>query len=294
MDIVELVANVSESRSRERLSRLIESVDPSGARLVDVHSDDGHNRSVLTILGAATQVSNAAVDLARACRDELDIRGHRGVHPRFGALDVCPFVPIGPMDDPSAIRETVRSAASRIAELGIPVFLYDAAAYSSRSLPEIRRESFDRIQPDFGPRTPHPTAGACAVGARGVLVAYNIEIGTSDLAAAQQTAAAVRESNGGPAGLRSLALWLPESKRMQISMNLTRPYETGIGAAWDAVEAAATAHGISLLGGELVGLAPRCAIGDARPEILERSGIDDTRTIEFVLGRENAGPDGPA
>jgi glutamate formiminotransferase/glutamate formiminotransferase/formiminotetrahydrofolate cyclodeaminase len=232
--------------------------------LLDVHSDPHHNRSVLTLVGEAAvrRVARAAVDL-------LDLRVHRGAHPRFGVVDVVPFVPLGgtTMAEAEAARD--RFLAWAAVELGLPGFAYGR----HRSLPEVRRRAFVDLAPDAGPAEPHPSAGAVAVGARGVLVAWNVWLAEPDLARARSVARSVR----GP-HLRALGLAVGE--RVQVSMNLIAPSMVGPAEAWDAV-----AGQVPVAGAELVGLVP-AAVLDATPaDRWEQLDLSPDRTIEARLAR---------
>jgi glutamate formiminotransferase len=234
----------------------------AGDDLLDVHSDAHHNRSVFTLVGTEAPRRLAAAAVAR-----LDLRAHTGVHPRIGVVDVVPFVPLGDatLDDAVAARdEFCRWAAS---ELALPCFRYGPA----RTLPEVRRGAFGELRPDDGPARPHPTAGACAVGARPVLVAYNLWL-RGDVATARAAAVAVRGD-----GIR--ALGLDVGGRAQLSMNLVEPERVGPAAAWDR----AAALGIPVEGAELVGLLPEPvlrAVDEARWQQLD---LAPDRTIEARL-----------
>lgn len=234
--------------------------------MLDVHSDADHNRAVLTLAGP--DVESAALDVVREAKERIDLRRHRGVHPRLGAADVVPFVPLAgsTMDDAVAARDRV---ARRIAEEhGVPCFLYGP----ERTLPEIRRNAFTSLQPDLGPGEPHPTAGACCVGAREVLVAYNLWIeGSAE--DARRIASVIRS----PA-LRALGLDL--GGRAQVSCNLVRPTELGPGEAFDLVAAHA-----EIVRAELVGLLPRAVLAGVPPERWERLDVDESKTIEARLER---------
>lgn len=273
--MLECVVNVSEGRDPDVLGALS---GAAGDSLLDLHADPDHNRSVLTLGG--TGVEDAARAVAEAAVGRIDLHQHRGVHPRLGAVDVVPFVPLGPdgspvqadapLDDALAARQ--RFAAWAADALSLPCFAYGP----ERSLPEVRRHAFVDLAPDSGPDHPHPTAGACAVGARPVLVAYNVWLETPDLSTARSLAASVR----GPA-LR--ALGLATGGVTQVSCNLVAPYEVGPAEAYAAVERAARAVDVAVLRAELVGLAPLAvveAVPPARRRVLD---LDVERTIEARL-----------
>lgn len=255
--------NVSEGRDRAVLEAL---ATAAGADLLDVHTDPHHHRSVFTLVG-----TEAPRRLARAAVERLDLRAHEGVHPRIGVVDVVPFVPLdgAGLDDAVAARdEFCRWAA---AELDLPCFRYGP----ERTLPEVRRGAFRDLRPDDGPDRPHPTAGACAVGARPVLVAYNVWL-AGEVATARAVAAAVRGD-----GIR--ALGLDVGSRAQVSMNLVAPWRVGPAAAFDRVARAAAEAGDEAVGAELVGLVPRAVLDAVAPARWEQLDLGPDRTIEARL-----------
>lgn len=287
MEVIECVANVSTADYglAERLGAVAER---AGAALLDMHLDADHNRSVLTLAAPADPAVAAAAAgaLAAECVELIDLRRHRGLHPRLGALDVCPFVPLGyhdRADGLAAALDAGHRAADAIAALGVPVFAYDRLSPSGVTLPQVRRDAFERLRPSWGPPQAHPSAGATAVGVRDVLVAFNVDLVGADLATARSIAAAIRESGGGPPGLRALGLELAGQGRVQVSMNLTRPWECGIAGAWAAVSTAASAHSVDVGAGELVGLVPKSALAGATDALLTRCGITQENTIETAL-----------
>ena len=277
--MIECVPNVSEGRDPAVVDALAQEVASAGCRVLDLHLDPDHNRSVLTFVGEEDVLFDGALALARTAADRIDLRAQSGVHPRMGAVDVVPFVPL----DGAAMSDCVR-LARRVGrafgeELGIPVFLYEQAAASEarRNLATIRRGQFEGLAakldrpewtPDFGPRRPHPTAGVTAVGARGFLVAYNIVLRSDNLGIARQVAAAVREAGGGLKGVKALGLPLASRELVQVSMNLTDVEATNLLAAYDRVDREAASLGISVVESEIVGLVPRAAVGGATTESL--------------------------
>lgn len=290
--MIECVANVSTCDAHA-LDAMSSAVIATGADLLDVHTDVDHNRAVLTSAGHGPQVGAGAVALAACCLDLVDIAVHAGVHPRLGALDVCPFVPLGFADPAAALDAALAVAegtAAGIAALGIPVFAYERLSPDATTLPQVRRDAFAAIGPSWGPPRPHPRAGATAVGVRDVLVAFNFDLEDGDgdpvdVSVARAVAAAVRESNGGPPGLRALGLTLARQQRVQVSTNITRPWECGIGTAWHAVDAAAARHGAHVVRGELVGLAPAVVFEDADASVLERCAVTAESSLEAALAQ---------
>jgi glutamate formiminotransferase len=264
--VLECVVNVSEGRRPE----VIDAIGAAaGAALLDVHSDPSHHRSVLTVAGP--DVEEAARAVAREAVARIDLRAHDGVHPRLGAVDVVPFVPLDGDDAVGARDRFARWAAD---DLGLPCFLYG----DERSLPEVRRRAFVGLSPDVGPATPHPTAGAVAVGARPVLVAYNLWLVSADVATARAVARSLR-------GEHVRALGLDVGGQAQVSCNLIAPLVVGPDAVYDAV--AATTE---VARAELVGLVPRAVVEAIPRHRWAELDLGSSRTIEARL--EQAGLDG--
>ena len=286
--MLECVINISDGRRPEVLAAVAAAC---GAALLDVHTDADHNRSVFTLAATtADEVSEAAMALARAAVGRIDMSGHSGVHPRIGAVDVVPFVPLEPVRMEQA-AEAARAWGERAAEeLGVPVFFYGPADPKGRTLPDIRRTAFRERQPDFGPPQPHPTAGAMAVGARPVLVAINWELAAggqgldADLAVAKAVAREVREVDGGLPGVRALGFALESKGQAQVSMNLIDLTATGVEAAGEAVRRAAAERGSDVTAVELVGLLPAAEVQRCSGEFLAWSGLSSELTIEARVG----------
>jgi glutamate formiminotransferase len=295
--MMECVVNISEGRRPAVVDYVAAA---TGRALLDVHTDPDHNRSVLTLAGSPGDLPEAALALARAAVERIDLSEHAGVHPRLGAVDVVPFVPFpaggpGPLE---AAGDVARAWGERVAaELDVPVFLYGAADPAGRSLPDVRRTAFSGRHPDFGPKEPHPTAGAIALGARPILVALNCELGAAksgggsangdldaDLAVARAVARAVRERDGGLPGLRALGLALASKGRAQVSMNLIDLSATGVETACEAVRREAEGHGLTVTAVELVGLLPAAELERCSGEFLSWAGLSPDRTIEARLG----------
>ncbi len=270
MALFEIVPNLSEGRDSAAIDAACAAVEATGARLLDRSSDRVHHRSVLTVVGDAEQVLDAAVALAGVALERIDLRRHSGVHPRIGALDVLPFVPLAGAGLPDAAALAHRAGAEIWRRHGIPSFYYGAAAKrSERSLlPEIRANA--GWAPDEGGPARHATAGAIAIGARDVLIAFNVELASADLAAAAAIARAVRERDG---GLRSLrALGLPRgADRVQVSLNVTDYAATPLYRVVELIRRLAAQRGIELLRCELIGCVPRAAVETAAAYYL---GVD--------------------
>lgn len=274
--LVECVPNVSEGRDRALIDRFASTVGAvSGVTLMNVHADPDHHRSVFSFLGAPAAVAAAALALAETVLAAVDLRLHRGTHPRLGALDVLPFVPLAEvtMTDVVALaRQVGRAIADRHR---VPVYYYGEAATRAtrRRLPDVRGRGYealaDRLQtgdaPDDGPPRFDPRAGATLVGARPLLVAFNVWLDTDDLGAAQAIAKAVRESGGGLSGVQALGMLLASRGVAQVSMNLLDSRATPIPAAYDRVRQEAARRGIRVWRGELVGVALQAAFAGRAP-----------------------------
>ncbi len=277
--MIECVPNLSEGRDAAAIAGMAAAARSTGARLLDVHSDGDHNRSVFTLVGTAPEIERAAVTLAREAVARIDLREHTGVHPRIGAIDVVPFVPLGGSSMDECVGLARRSGARIADETGVPVFLYGMAATSPvrSTLATLRRGGLDGLRerigregwvPDFGPPILHPTAGAIAVGARRLLVAYNVCLESRDLDLGRRIASATREADGGLRGVQALTFFLERRGCVQISMNLTDIESTSVLAAFRRVSDLAAADGVRVGSSEIVGLAPRRALVGASTENL--------------------------
>jgi len=278
--LVECVPNLSEGRDQELIAALRAAAAAiDGVKLLDSHSDPDHNRTVLTFAGPPPQVSLAAMRLAREAVKRIDMRTHAGVHPRMGAVDVIPFVPLSGSTI-ELCAEMAREMARYLGEdLGVPAFLYGAAAFSGppRSLRDIRGAAPGLRPPDFGPRAPHPTAGAAAVGAREPLVAFNVNLDSADLEVAERIARAIRGSSGGLSEVQALAFPLASRGLVQVSMNLLDFRVTGLGQVLAKVRQLAADAGVGLAACELVGLLPAATLKGLEGETLPGiPGPEDT------------------
>ena len=283
--LFEAVPNFSEGKDRAKISRIADAVRAvPGVRVLGLHSDPDHNRSVLTFAGEEDTVLSGAVALAKACTAELDLASQAGEHPRMGVLDVLPFVPLegATMDD--AVR-LARRTAEILGSLGFPVFLYGAAATAShrRDLPDVRRAGYEGVaerlkdphwRPDYGPHVLDPQRGAVAVGARPFLVAFNAFLDTDDVEVARIVATRIRESGGGLPAVKALGFLV--GGKAQVSMNLTDLERTSMPVALEAIRSEAAKLGASVESTELVGLAPLAALLD---------------TARYYLGLRELAPD---
>ena len=292
--LVECVPNVSEGRVAVVVDRLAAAISGvPGVRLLDRTSDADHNRSVFTFAGELTDVEAAAQALVDAAIREIDMRFHSGAHPRLGAVDVVPFVPLAgaTMDDCVDLAHRVGEAIARRHD--IPVYFYAKAARRPERvrLPDIRKPQYEGLAalmatthaPDVGPARLHPTAGAIVVGARPPLIAFNIELDTTDVTIAKRIAKQIRESSGGLRAVQALGLELTDPPRAQVSMNLLDHTITSLTTVWREVETRANAAGVEVLRGELIGLLPLDAALDVTARALRLEGFARDRVIETRL-----------
>lgn len=289
--ILECVPNVSEGRDRRVIESLADTIRSiAGVRLADTHTDPDHHRSVFTFFGSPAAVEAAALALAEAAVRAIDMRLHRGVHPRIGAVDVLPLVPIRGVSMARAVSAAHRVGHELGRRLEVPIFFYGEAALSPdrRWLPLVRRGEYEGLReklsdpawrPDAGPARFDPRAGAIAVGARGILIAFNVWLDSDDLDAARAIARAVRGSAGGLPGVQAVAVPLARRGIVQVAMNLLDYRTTSLPRAFERVRSEAAQRGISLGRSELVGLAPRVAFEDATPESL---GLRDFRPEKLL------------
>ncbi|MGZ6266552.1 MAG: glutamate formimidoyltransferase [Candidatus Limnocylindrales bacterium] len=279
--LVETVPNFSEGRRLDAIDKLVAAVDTvPGAHLLDRSSDASHNRTVLTLAGETAPILEALERLVAVAVTEIDMENHAGEHPRIGAVDVVPFVPLACTTMADCV-ELARTFGATVADrFGIPVYLYGEAASSPsrRRLAEVRRGQYEGLktqiaepgrEPDFGPTRLHSSAGAMAVGARPFLIAYNINLDSRDLELAKRIARRIRESSGGLPRVQANGFWIEELGRAQVSMNLLDFRTTPIWLVWESVRAEAAEDGVHLLESELIGLAPLEALLD----VANHSGV---------------------
>jgi len=259
----------------------------AGIHVLDHTFDPDHNRGVITFAGSPEGVIDAAAACAGLAAHLFDLRRHCGAHPRIGAIDVVPFVPLRGVTLPECAAIAVRAAERIWAEHGIPAYLYEAAARRAccRNLADVRRRAA-AIPPDIGGPAHHPTAGAVAVGARKLLIAYNVNLRTADANVAKAIAKRVREAGGGLPCVKALGLFLASRNIAQVSMNLTDFEVTSIAAAFEAVEREAASFGVEILESELVGLAPRAALDASVASRVRLSRFSPDQIIENRLPLE--------
>jgi len=289
--MIECVPNLSEGNGTHAVSWGVEALAEAGACVLDLHCDADHNRSVITAVGGESELEAGTLEMVRRTVQRIDLASHTGVHPRIGVVDVLPFVPL----ENASLAECIalaRRVGTRVAdELCIPVYLYEAAARNParRNLAAIRRGGLPGLSermttpegcPDLGPTKPHPTAGVIAIGARGFLVAFNVNLDATDVRVAKRIASAVRASSGGLAGVKALGLRLASRGITQVSMNLVEPLATTIMDAFVAVEQVAASVGCQVVESEIVGLVPQAALAGVDAERIRFPGRLDEITIE--------------
>ena len=285
---LESVPNFSEGRDRATIDAIGAALS-GRLRLLDVHADPDHNRSVFTVVGDDAALVDALVDAVACARDRIDLGRHEGAHPRIGSADVVPVVPLRPADMERA-KAAALQLAERIGGLGLPVFLYGElgqdrgpAFFRRGGTEELAERLADGLTPDFGPAELHPTAGGVIVGARRPLIAFNVDLRGATLDDARTIASAIRERDGGFPGVRALGLELPSSGRVQVSMNVEDWEASALHEIVGRIESEASALGAAVERAELVGLMPAGAAAAAAGAALRIEGFDASRLIETRL-----------
>ncbi len=295
MAIIECIPNVSEGRRADVVEILASRMRAvAGVRLLDHSSDASHNRSVFTLVGDAEPLKAAILALFDEAVARIDLRTHTGEHPRLGAVDVVPFVPIEgvTMDACVALaKDVARTVAERF---GVPIYLYEEASTNParKNLEDIRRGEFEGLEakiaatgwtPDFGPPRPHPSAGASVIGARMPLIAYNINLATDRIDVAKKIAAAIRQSSGGFRYVKAAGFTLEDRGVVQVSMNLTNYQKTPIFRVFEVVKREAARHGVAVLESEVVGLIPSAALVGAAEFYLQLERFSGDQILENKL-----------
>jgi len=289
--LVECIPNFSEGQRKEVIESLAQIIsEVPGVILLDYSSDTSHNRSVFTFVGTPEGAKEAAFRAAQKAVTEIDITKHKGEHPRMGAVDVIPFVPVKGMTMHECI-ELSKEVAVRISnELGLPVYLYEESASKPEraNLATIRKGQFEGMaakiktpgwEPDFGKAEIHPTAGAVAVGARMPLVAYNINLSTSDIQIANNIAKIIRESSGGLKYVKAIGVKLEDRNIAQVSINMTNYEKTPLYRVFELVRVEAQRYGTGIIGSEIIGLTPMNALIDSAKYYLQIEGFDDKKQV---------------
>jgi glutamate formiminotransferase len=295
MAVIECVPNISEGRRLDVVARIADSLrSTAGVHVLDVQSDATHNRSVLTLAGDRAPLKEAIVRLYDESVRAIDLRAHQGEHPRLGAVDVCPFIPIESVSMETCVELAKESAAEVARRFGLPVYLYEEAAAvpTRRNLEDIRRGEFEGLAakmqrpewaPDFGPTAPHPSAGATVIGARMPLIAYNINLATDRLDVARKIASAIRMSSGGFRFVKAMGIPLEDRGIVQVSMNLTNFEKTPIFRVFETVKREAARYGVAVLESEIVGLVPSAALTQAAEYYLQLDGFQHDQVLETRL-----------
>jgi glutamate formiminotransferase len=295
MAIIESIPNVSEGRRADVIARLADAVRTTpGVRLLDYTSDASHNRSVFTLVGDADGVKRATLALIGQAVAAIDLRSHRGEHPRLGAIDVVPFVPIEGVTMAECVALARDVGAAVAGQFDLPVYLYEEASSNParKNLEDIRRGEFEGLpekmqraewRPDFGPAAPHPSAGAVVIGARMPLIAYNITQNTDRLDVAKKIAAAIRHSSGGLRYVKAAGFMLEDRGIAQVSMNLTNYEKTPIFRVFEIVRREAARYGVSILESEFVGLVPSAALFSTAEFYLQLDRFAPEQVLENKL-----------
>lgn len=294
--LVECVPNFSEGRDPSKVHAIADAIrSVSGATVLHIEMDEDHNRSVITFAAPPETVGEAALAAVAQARDLIDLTRHQGVHPRIGATDVLPFVPLEGVTLAECAEIAVRTGHAIWQRCGIPIYLYEAAARTPerKNLENIRRGQFEGLRdeavtnpdraPDIGGPALHATAGATVVGARKFLIAYNINLNTSDAGVAMAIAKTIRQSSGGMPCVKALGVMLRSRNLAQVTMNLTDFETTPVHMVYDAVAREAAAYGVSIAGSEVIGLIPKRALELAAAHYLRIEEFDPLMILENRL-----------
>ena len=297
--LIECVPNFSEGRDQAKIKQIINAGRIIGVTILDIESDPDHNRMLTTIVGEPELVFDSVWRMVKKATQLIDMTTHYGEHPRIGATDVVPFVPVAGVTMEECV-ELARRLGKKIAgELNIPVYFYEAAATRPErvNLADVRRGHYEGLKeairedpdrkPDFGPNQMHPTAGATVVGARKFLVAYNINLGTTDLKIAQEIAKLVREKDGGFPAVKALGMEIREKNCVQISMNLCDFEKTNMDKVFAKIKDKAEAWGVRVIGSEIYGMVPKAALKDIDLEALQLINfISEEQVLEERINLE--------
>jgi glutamate formiminotransferase len=295
MAIIECVPNISEGRRADVIDGIADTLRAvPGLRLLDVQSDASHNRSVFTLAGDAEAMLAGIPKLFAAALAAIDLRAHKGEHPRLGAVDVVPFIPIEGVTMDACVQLARTVAAEVASRFSLPIYLYEDASSNParKNLEDIRRGEFEGLAakmtqpawaPDYGPATPHQTAGAAVIGARMPLIAYNINLATNRLDVARTIASAIRMSSGGLRYVKAMGIPLEDRGIVQVSMNLTNYEKTPIFRVFELVKREAARYGVNVLESEIVGLVPAAALTQAAEYFLQLEGFTAGQVLENKL-----------
>ena len=296
--LVECVPNFSEGRKPEIVQRIVDAIRVvDGACVLDTHIDPDHNRSVITFVAPPSMIVEAAFRAVARATELIDMRQHKGEHPRLGATDVLPFVPVWDVAMDECIK-LAHQAGRRIAdELSIPVYFYEQAALRAerKNLEDVRRGALERLreeiatvqarEPDVGPRVTHETAGAMAVGARPLLIAFNVVLSSTDITIAREIAKTIRFSNGGLPFLKALGFQLHSRSLVQVSMNLVNYEVTGMTEAYEAIQREADRVSVEIESAEIVGLVPEGALDRNASYFPKLVNFSESKILEYQIAR---------
>jgi glutamate formiminotransferase/formiminotetrahydrofolate cyclodeaminase len=293
--LVECVPNFSEGRRQEVIDAIVGEAQSRSVKVLDIESDPDHNRSVLTFVGSPEAVKEAALEVSAKAIELIDLNKHKGQHPRMGAVDVVPFIPISDVTMEECVQLAKDFAQEYASRFKVPVFLYEEAATrpDRKNLADVRKGEFEGLRedigknpdrtPDFGPKAIHPTAGATAVGARQILIAYNINLATNNLSIAKQIAKQVRGKDGGLAAVKALGFELKDRGIVQVSMNMVDYKASQLFKVFELVRTLAEHHGVSVLESEIVGLVPTEALAEVAEFYLKLHGFNMNQILERKL-----------
>ena len=292
--IIECVPNFSEGRNLEKIEKIVQPFrGREGVKLLDYQRDEDHNRCVVTVVGEPEPLKTAVLEAMEAAITAIDMRTHTGQHPRMGAVDVVPFIPVRGVAMPEAVALSRQVAEAAAQKLNLPIFLYEesATAEHRRNLADVRKGQFEGMaekirqpgwKPDFGPDEIHPSAGVTAMGARMPLVAYNVNLGTANLEIASDIARKIRHLSGGLRYCKAIGIDLKDRGIVQVSMNMTDHTRTALYRAFELVRIEARRWGVPVVGSEIVGLVPMAALIDTAAYYLQ---LEDFKTEQVLESR---------
>ena len=284
--LIQCVPNFSEGHDTKVIEGLLDVAQSvEGVTLIDASSDASHHRTVVTLIGNPTGIEEVAVRLMRYAVEQIDLTTHQGEHPRMGAMDVCPLIPLKGITTEECVEVAKRIGQRASEGLALPIFLYEAAASvpERRNLARIRKGEFEGMtqklqqtewQPDYGPSAPHPTAGVTAIGVRQPLVAFNVNLNTADLSIAQEIARSVRGSSGGFKHCKAIGVMLEDQQIAQVSMNMTDTQKLPLYRVFELIKLEAKRYGVSVLSSEIIGLTPGQALADSAAYYLQLKTFD--------------------
>lgn len=295
MKLVECVPNISEGRRKEVIDAIVAEARTRNVKILDVESDADHNRSVLTFVGSPKAVKEAMMAVSSKAIELIDLNNHQGQHPRMGAVDVIPFIPISDMTMDDCVKIANEFGAEYATRFGVPVYLYEEAATrpDRKNLADIRKGEFEGLRneigrnadrvPDFGPNQIHPTAGATAIGARKILIAYNINLGTTNLSVAKEIAKEIRSRDGGFTAVKALGFELKDRGLVQVSINMVDYKATQLFKVFELVKSLAAGYGVPVVASEIVGIVPMDALSETAEFYLRLHGFNKQQTLERRL-----------